>query len=95
MRHVLITAMAVVAVGCSQPAEPPSASHQKALAEERQKTELERSARISAESRMQAAEDQAQSLKTKLLFASLGAGVALILGVGIGSAARRRSALTE
>jgi hypothetical protein len=95
MRHVLITAVTLVAIGCSQPAEPPPVSHQKALAEERQKTELERSVRIAAESRMQAAEDRAQSLKTMLLLAALGAGGTLIVGIGIGSAARKRSALTE
>jgi hypothetical protein len=95
MRQVLIPAVALVAIGCSQPAEPPPASHQKALAEERQKTEQERSARIAAESHMQAAEDRAQSLKTMLLIAALGAGGALILGIGIGSAARKRSELTE
>ena len=95
MRHVLITAVTLVAIGCSQPAEPPPANHQKALAEERQKTEQERSARVAAESRMQAAEDRAQNLKTMLLLAALGAGGALIVGIGIGSAARKRSALTE
>jgi hypothetical protein len=95
MRHVLITAVTLVAIGCSQPAEPPPASHQKALAEERQKTEQERSARVAAESRMQAAEDRAQSLKTMLLLAALGAGGTFIVGIGIGSAARKRSALTE
>jgi hypothetical protein len=95
MRNVLITMAALVVVGCSQPAEPPPASHQKALDEERQKTEQERSARVAAESRMQAAEDRAQSLKTMLLLAALGAGGTLIVGIGIGSAARKRSALTE
>jgi hypothetical protein len=95
MRHVLITSVAALAVGCSQPAEPPPVSHQRALAEERQKTQQERSARIAAESRMQAAEDRAQSLKTMLMLAALGAGGTLMLGIGIGSAARKRSALTE
>ena len=95
MRHVLITTVTLVAIGCSQPAEPPPANHQKALAEERQKTEQERSAWIAAESRMQAAEDRAQSLKTMLLLAALGAGGTLIAGISIGSAARKRSALTE
>jgi hypothetical protein len=95
MRHVLITAVALVAIGCSQPAEPPPVSHKKALAEERQRTEQERTARIAAESRMQAAEGRAQSLKTMLLLSALGAGGTLILGIGIGSAARKRSALTE
>jgi hypothetical protein len=95
MRQVLITLVALVAIGCTQPDEPPPASHQKALAEERQKTEQERSARIAAESRMQAAEDRAQNLKTMLLLAGLGAGGTFIVGIGIGSAARKRSALTE
>jgi hypothetical protein len=44
---------------------------------------------------MQAAEDRAQSLKTMLMLAALSAGGTLILGIGIGSAARKRSALTE
>jgi hypothetical protein len=95
MRNALITAAALAVMGCSQPVEPPPASHQKALAEERQRTEQERSARIAAESRIQAAEDRVQSLKTMLLLAALGAGATLIVGVGIGSAARKRSALIE
>jgi hypothetical protein len=95
MRHVLITAVTLVAIGCSQPAEPPPAYQQKALAEERQKTEQERTARIAAESHMREAEERVQSLKTMLMLAALGAGCALIVGIGIGSAARKRSALIE
>ena len=91
MRLFVVAALTLALAGCGKPVGAPNDSSTIAVEREQDRTRAERHARIESEAQLRLAQNRADRLKTLLLLAGLGGGVAFVSGVGLGSAGRKSS----